>query len=164
VRASPILLVLALLAPASAAAGEDNPDVAACAGKAQGDTCTRLIPTKTADGPLEDKRVPGVCATQECCDLDYSKGSPPETICAACLTCQPGAGTPVAGGDGGAAAADGDGPATATPPADDGGNPPPAGETSSKGCRIGAPTPARGFRTTLWCLPLLGWARRRRRS
>ena len=162
---SPATLLLSLSLPALTIAGK-NPDVEACKGKAEGDACMRVVPTKTADGPLEEKRMPGVCGPDECCDLDYSKGSPPETVCGPCLVCRDGAGAapPVAadgGGDGGGD--DGSTPEPVASPADDGGSPPAANSESPKGCSVGmgaggAPALA-GL--ALW---MLGAARRRRRT
>lgn len=133
----PATLLLSLSLPALTIAGK-NPDVEACKGKAEGDACMRIVPTKSADGPLEEKRVPGVCGPDECCDLDYSKGSPPQTVCGPCLVCRDGAGAapPVA-----ADASAGDGAADPGPvasPADDGGSPPAATNDPPKGCSVGA--------------------------
>ena len=131
-------LLLSLSLPALTIAGK-NPDVEACKGKAQGDACMRIVPTKTADGPLEEKRVPGVCGPDECCELDYSKGSPPETVCGPCLVCRDGAGAAPPVGDGGANGEEGG--ATPEPvgsPADDGGSPPATtSEPPRKGCSVG---------------------------
>lgn len=122
-------------------AEETNPDVQACAGKAKGDACQRTLVTKPEGGPVERKKVPGVCADDNCCELDYSKGSPPETVCAPCLACKEGPGAAVdpsagdAKSDGSAPAADADGAAA---PAGNGA--PPATEPSKRGgCSAGAP-------------------------
>jgi MYXO-CTERM domain-containing protein len=145
VRVSPrsVLLACSLgLFATTAQAGEKNPDVQACAGKKAGDACQRTVVTKTEGGPAEEKKLPGACAEDNCCELDYSKGSPPETVCAPCLACKEGPGTPspsVDGGaeagsaaEGGAATPEGDG----TPAAD---NSPPATDPGKRGCSVASP-------------------------
>jgi MYXO-CTERM domain-containing protein len=165
VRVSPRSVLLAsslALFATTALAGEKNPDVQACAGKKAGDACQRTVVTKTEGGPAEQKKLPGACAEDNCCELDYSKGSPPETVCAPCLACKEGPGTPspsVDGGgdsaaaDAGAATPEGDG----TPAAD---NSPPATDPGKRGCSVGGyPT-----RSSSWLALLVfaSFARRRR--
>jgi hypothetical protein len=77
-----------LVLPRSAAA---NPAVQACAGKQEGQACGMMKLVKPpGGGELQRTTVPGVCRADQCCDLDYSKGSPPETVCHACLVCKDG--------------------------------------------------------------------------
>lgn len=165
-RVSPrsILLACSLgLIATTALAGEKNPDVQACAGKKAGDACQRTVVTKSEGGPAEEKKLPGACAEDNCCELDYSKGSPPETVCAPCLACKEGPGTPSpsadAGGDSaaadaGAATPEGD----ATPAAD---NSPPATDPGKRGCSIASRDGAGWLALGLACL--VSAARRRRR-
>ena len=142
-----------LWAPA-ATAEEKNPDAIACEGKREGDPCQRTVVVKPTDGEAETRRQPGVCRTGECCTLDYSKGSPPESVCSPCLTCQPGP----ADGDLGAAGASG--AAQSEPPRAGNGDDPPASAPKGRGCRAGDPDPAWAW------IPLLlvgaGALRRRR--
>ncbi len=153
-------LLLSLSLPALTIAGK-NPDVDACKGKAEGDACMRIVPTKTADGPLEEKRVPGVCGSDECCDLDYSKGSPPETVCGPCLVCRDGAGAAPPVGDGGAGDGGGGTPDPVASPADDGGSPPATtSEPPRKGCSVGN-AENDGALAILLGVVLLGTRRRR---
>jgi hypothetical protein len=84
----PALLLVTL---ASARAGDKNPEVEACRGKAKGDACSFKQIDKRAEGPVREREVSGACDEGECCELDYSKGSPPETICRPCLACKQGA-------------------------------------------------------------------------
>jgi len=83
--------VFLLLAPGAAQAGERNPEVEACRNKAKGDACSFKQIDKRPDGPVREREVSGACDEGECCDLDYSKGSPPETVCRPCLACKQGA-------------------------------------------------------------------------
>jgi hypothetical protein len=86
-----VLPLLLLLASGAAQAGDKNPEVEACRGKAAGDACTFKQIDKRADGPVREREVSGACEEGECCELDYSKGSPPETVCKPCLACKQGA-------------------------------------------------------------------------
>ncbi|MCH9687430.1 MAG: hypothetical protein K0V04_38705 [Deltaproteobacteria bacterium] len=154
--AVPTTLLFACLMAVPAIANA-NPDVEACNGKAQGDACGIMKMVKPADGgELQRKTIPGACRTDECCDLDYSKGSPPETVCSPCLACK-------------------EGPAdvTATPPPADGGQtqdvppragyadgPPPATPAQNGGCSVqGSPVGGAPWLMGL----LLALPRRRRR-
>lgn len=139
---------LALAGPA--AADENNTAVAACEGKAESDACT----FKAANG----KETSGKCTADECCELDYSKGSPPETKCGPCLACKAGPPVPTPDGppiaDGGAAdgeaKGDGEAPRTSSDPPASGGN-------EKRGCSVGGDAPAWGV------LVLLGLVAGRRR-
>lgn len=156
-----IACCLGFVATASAA-DEKNPDVQACAGKKAGDACQRTVVTKPADGPAETKKLPGACAQDECCELDYSKGSPPETVCGPCLACKEGPGTPPANAEGGAAAgsgADGSAPDPAAGPSAPGDSPP-AADPGKRGCSV-VGTPERG--AGLFALAVLAFVSRRRR-
>ncbi|MEX1366717.1 MAG: hypothetical protein AB1Z98_26560, partial [Nannocystaceae bacterium] len=82
-----VLIAFALLGPWAlpSVAVAANPAVQACDNKSEGDPCGLMKLEKPADGgELQRKTVPGACQPDECCDLDYSKGSPPETVCHAC--------------------------------------------------------------------------------
>jgi len=158
--AAPLLVcflgLFTLAVPAAAA----NPDVEACAGKAEGQACgTMKLVKPPGGGELQRTTVPGVCRADECCDLDYSKGSPPQSVCHACLVCKNGpsdvAPPPAKAGD---------------PPPSAGGEPPRTGEsgppptapTEQRGCTVGGAS----SRTAGWlpALVLLVAARRRRRA
>jgi MYXO-CTERM domain-containing protein len=149
------LLGLAALALPSVAAA--NPAVEACAGKAEGQACGMMKLVKPAGGgELQRTTVPGVCRADECCDLDYSKGSPPETVCHACLACKDGpsdvAPPPAKAGDPPPSAG-------GEPPRTEGG-PPPTAPTEQRGCTVGGST--RGAAGWLGVLVLLVAIRRRR--
>lgn len=151
-----LLLCLAALAlPTSAAA---NPAVQACEGKREGDACGLMKMVKPpGGGELQRSTVPGTCRADECCDLDYSKGSPPETVCHACTACKEGPADltpPPAAADDPAKPADGEPPRTEN-------GPPPTAPAEQRGCTLaappqGSPTPLLAF----LALPLL--TRRRR--
>jgi hypothetical protein len=86
----PLWPVSALWSPV-ASAREKNEATKACEGKKDGEACTVMTLTKPASGgPLERRSESGLCKPDECCELDYSKGSPPETICGPCLACEVG--------------------------------------------------------------------------
>jgi len=133
-----------------------DPAEDACAGKAAGEACGVMKLVKPEDGgELRRTTVPGACRDDECCDLDYSKGSPPQSVCHPCVVCKEGpahaagaAGTPAAD----SAAAEGE-----PPRAGDG--PPAPSPTEKRGCTIGSTdaTPAGP-----WLLAV-GWVARRRR-
>jgi hypothetical protein len=118
---------------ASEAVAADNPAVQACGGKAKGDACTFTKPQKDPGTPMGKQDVSGTCQDDECCELDYSKGSPPTSNCGPCLACKEG---------GGAAAADEGGPAASAGPNPEptrAGDDPPAGTGNGKrGCSIGS--------------------------
>lgn len=112
--------------PALASAAEPNPAVDACRHKAAGAPCThdKIV---QVDGRATTKSEPGSCQNDQCCDLDYSSGTPPKSVCADCLVCKPGV---AANPDTGAAdTAEGEPPRTET------GNPP-AVEPTKRGCSI----------------------------
>jgi len=148
------LLGLAALALPSSA--DANPEVEACTGKSEGEACGLLKMVKPEGGELQRKTVPGVCRPDECCELDYSKGSPPQSICNTCLACKDGpadAGPPAA--DGGAAAG-----AEGEPPRANNDGPPAPSPAEKRGCTVAAPaTPLAG---TGLLLLMLGAVRRRR--
>lgn len=71
------ILVAGLMFTGSARADEaPPPSFFTCAGKSPGDAC-------------EGDSGAGVCVASTCSRLDYSKGSPPETVSRDCLKCQP---------------------------------------------------------------------------
>ena len=118
-------------------AGEKNPAVEACAGKSAGDACDVVRLIKSNEGQPETRKSPGQCATDECCELDYSKGSPPETICGPCLACKAGSPRPTPDapevkGDGGDS--NGEPPRTSS-------EPPPATPSGKRGCSVGGVGP-----------------------
>lgn len=135
-----------------------SPAQEACAGKSEGEACGMMKLVKPeGGGELQRTTVPGVCRADECCDLDYSKGSPPETVCHACLACKDGpadvAPAPAKADDPPPSAA-GEAPRTE-------GGPPPTGPSEQRGCAVGGhPRAAAGW---LGALALLAGARRRRR-
>ena len=130
------LLAALLFAPAIVHAEEKSPEVVACEGKKEGDTCAAMKLVKPeGGGELERQPLPGVCSPDECCELDYSKGSPPQSVCGPCLVCKPGA--PAA--DGGDAAEDG---ASVEPPRASAGDPPAQSGNDKRGCSIGHPVSA----------------------
>jgi hypothetical protein len=113
-----------------ASADEKNPDVIACEGKREGEACQRTVVVKPDDGEAHQRREPGVCRMGECCTLDYSKGSPPESVCAPCLTCQSGpADDPEIRAEAGDAA-------QSEPPRAGNGDDPPATTPKSRGCNV----------------------------
>jgi hypothetical protein len=150
-----LLVCLAVVAVPSRAAA--NPAVQACVGKQEGQACGLTKLEKPAGGgELERKTVPGACRSDECCDLDYSKGSPPETVCHTCLACKEGpsdlAPPPAHAGDPKAAAG-------TEPPRTAEGGPPPTAPTEQRGCTVGSRSDGLGG---LGGLVLLVAARRRR--
>lgn len=71
------ILVAGLMFAGSARADEaPPPSFFVCAGKSPGDAC-------------EGDFGAGACVASTCSRLDYSKGSPPETVSRDCLKCQP---------------------------------------------------------------------------
>lgn len=146
--------LLAWSFPALASAAEPNPAVDACRNKAGGAPCThdKIV---QVDGRATTKSEPGTCQNDQCCDLDYSSGTPPKSVCADCLVCKPGAAAnpDPTGGD-----------STAVePPRAETGNPP-AVEPSKRGCSIGTGD-GNGDGTTLGLgllVAVLGWRRPRR--
>jgi MYXO-CTERM domain-containing protein len=154
-----LLVCLVGVAVPSAAAAASNPAVDACNGKREGEACGMMKLVKPAGGgELERKTVPGACRADECCDLDYSKGSPPESVCHACLACKEG---PADLAPPPASESDPKPPASGEPPrtAEDG--PPPTAPTEQRGCAVGSrPRGPAGWLPGL--LVLLLAARRRR--
>ena len=145
-------VALALSITGSAAAEEKDPRVEACAAKSEGATCAAKTPVKEEGKDLRFRDEPGTCQAEECCELDYSQGSPPKSVCAACLSCKPGAALPPPA-DGGNA----DG-GEVEPPRSSGGDEPPATSPGKKGCAIGGPTASLGV------FALLAIRRRRGRT
>ncbi len=134
--------------PAASFASEGNQAVEACKTLGRGDTCVLKEPTKGPEG-VTYREIDGTCQTDECCEQDYSKGSPPEVTCSECLACKPGAtptvsAEPNAGGE---------------PPR--AGDDPPTSAGSQRGCTLGGS----GWGAALWMFaPLAGlslWGRRR---
>jgi hypothetical protein len=144
--------VVSLLLSSEAAAA-DNPAQQACEGKSKGAACTFSKPHKDPGGALEQREVSGACQDDECCELDYSKGSPPASNCGPCLVCKEGAAAEPSA-EGGAAANPGP---NAEPPRP-GDDPPAAAGNGKRGCSMGTRS-AIG----LLLLPLLVLLRRRAR-
>lgn len=141
-------------------AEDKNPNVIACEGKAAGDTCTAVRMIKSNEGQPVKRESPGQCATDECCELDYSKGSPPETVCGACLACKAGAPTPTPDAPDVTAPSTADAgsqaDAAAAQPSSD---PPATSPNDKRGCSVGGS--GRGGATWQWLpLMLLAWRRR----
>lgn len=123
----PAACCFSLLGTEAAAA---TPQQQACTGKTKGATCSFKRPVKEPDKPMTEETVAGACADDECCELDYSKGSPPQTTCGPCLVCKEGAGAAVP-------VPSPDNPREAGT-ADSGKTDPPASAANGKGgCRIG---------------------------
>ncbi len=136
------------LVPTAALASGGNQAVEACKTLAQGDACVLKEPTKGPEG-VTYRDIDGTCQLDECCEQDYSKGSPPEITCAQCLACKPGAAPtqtvtaePTAGGE---------------PPR--AGDEPPATTGSQRGCTLGGTASG----SALWMLAGLAFVGRRRR-
>jgi MYXO-CTERM domain-containing protein len=93
---------LALTVDGSAGASIQSPPEEACAKKAAGDACS--LPSGES----------GACKADKCNQLDYSKGSPPQSIEVDCIVCvagaqpPPGPGPVAVGGDGGGGGDGGD--------------------------------------------------------
>jgi hypothetical protein len=123
--------LLAGLSSPEARAASDEAAVEACKGKSEGDACTFMTLSKPeGGGELERSQTSGTCQPGECCELDYSKGSPPETTCGTCLACTPeGSPTPPI------PVADPDEPSSEPPRVDD--QPPAPAGSDKPGCRIG---------------------------
>ena len=149
-RLLPYAALIACLLPAVALASEGNQAVDACKTSSAGEACVLKEPTKGPDG-VSYRDIDGTCQPDECCEQDYSKGSPPEVTCNACLACKPGGGPsptvtsePTAGGE---------------PPRASAGDDPPASAGTKRGCTAGGTASWAGL---LWMLPL-AWTSRRRR-
>lgn len=126
------IAALALVgAAATAYADEKNPAVEACVGKTEGAPCSSQRIVQLPSGEAAPKSEPGTCQPDQCCELDYSQGSPPKSNCGPCLACKPGVPVPTSGGDAGAS------DTHVEPPRGEEGGPPPT-EPSKKGCAIGA--------------------------
>lgn len=135
--------------PAVAAA---NPDAQACAGKAEGQACALMKVVKPPGGEMQRKTVPGACRSDQCCELDYSKGSPPQSVCSACLVCKEGP------ADASPAPASSAGP-SGEPPRAQGEDPPALPPNEKSGCRADPLAPVSV--ATLGLLGLLLLPRRR---
>lgn len=130
-----LVAVAALVAPALAHADEGPPpENIVCGDKKLGDACE-------VDGAA------GACVSDSCVRLDYSGGTPPETVRYECLRCQPGA---AAKSDAAEKA-----PASADPAPAAGDVPPGKGGCSVAGSTEGAPL--------LLVVTAVALARRRRR-
>lgn len=125
---------LIVLPATEASADEPNPAVVACQGKAEGAACTVQRAIKNNEGQHDTRDTPGTCRTEECCALDYAKGSPPETTCGPCLACK--AGVPAPSPDPPQVAAPA-GDAQSEPPRSET-LPPPNGPNEKRGCSVGA--------------------------
>lgn len=126
------IAALALVGVAATAyADEKNPAVEACVGKTEGAPCSSQRVTQLPSGEAAPKSEPGTCQPDQCCELDYSQGSPPKSNCGPCLACKPGVPTTNGGGEGAV------GDTHVEPPRGDEGGPP-ATEPSKKGCAIGS--------------------------
>lgn len=134
------LFALALVAPSSARADLPPPEEnMVCADKKVGDAC-------------ELSGARGACVSDSCSRLDYSNGTPPETVSYECLRCQPGV------------AAKGPAPAEEAPPAAEAvaaGAPAPAEPTATgkSGCNVAGSAEA----APLLLIALVGGLARRRR-
>ncbi|HWB81675.1 MAG TPA: hypothetical protein VG755_42225 [Nannocystaceae bacterium] len=129
--ATTLLCSVAVLTLGSVAhADEKNPAVEACVGKTEGAPCSSQRTVQLPSGEAAPQSEPGTCQPDQCCELDYSQGSPPKSNCGPCLACKPGAPVPTTGGDAGAS------DTHVEPPRGEDGGPPPT-EPSKKGCAIG---------------------------
>ncbi|MEM6994336.1 MAG: MYXO-CTERM sorting domain-containing protein [Myxococcota bacterium] len=159
---APLAAALVSLAAWSlpAYAEDKNPAKIACDGKAEGDACTITRQIKNNEGQPDTRESPGVCQPEECCEQDYSKGSPPEVTCGPCLACKasgprptPDAPEVTADGEASPAEAGGEPPRNAA-------DPPPSAPNDKRGCRIGG---SPGAPAIVGLLALLGLVVRRRR-
>lgn len=114
-----------------ASAKEKDPAVEACTGKADGAPCATQRPVKEEGADLSFRNEPGTCQAEECCELDYSQGSPPKSVCAPCLACKPGGPAAPATDDGKS-----DGGPEVEAPRSSAGDEPPATSPGKKGCSI----------------------------
>lgn len=147
---------LALVGANATAADEKNPDVIACEGKNEGDPCESTKLVKEGES-AERKVVRGVCRPDECCELDYSSGSPPKTNCGPCLACKGGPPEPTPDGEEAQLGGDAEG----EPPRVEAGQDPPAQAPKEKGgCSLGSEAPPTW---TAALLLLLGLRRERAR-
>ncbi len=76
-----VICVLSLLLIQPAWADVVDPTEEVCTGAEVGDPCN-------ADEFETGSNLSGTCQEDECCRNDYTNGSPPETVCEPCLTCQ----------------------------------------------------------------------------
>jgi hypothetical protein len=134
----------------SASAEDKDAAAEACKDKQEGDACTFIKLSKPEGGELQRNEVAGTCQPDQCCKLDYSKGSPPDTTCGPCVVCKEGSAYPT--------------PPIPEPTPDSGAEPPRAGDeppasagNDKRGCSVGAPTDA-GWSVLLllWLLALPG--------
>lgn len=143
-RLLPSVALAVCLCPALVSASENSPATEACKTLGEGDACTLKEPKKGPDGVTYED-IPGTCQPDECCEQDYSKGSPPEVVCGPCLACKPGGPSPTVTAE----------PTAGEPPR--AGDEPPAAGGSKRGCTAGGTAP---WTALLWLLPL-AWLRRR---
>ncbi len=145
-RLLPSAALIACLLPSLALASEGNQALDACKTSSEGEACVLKEPTKGPDG-VSYRDIDGTCQPDECCEQDYSKGSPPEVTCSTCLACKPGGPSatvtaePTAGGE---------------PPS--AGDEPPASAGTKRGCTVGG---AASWTSMLWLLLPLAWTCRR---
>jgi MYXO-CTERM domain-containing protein len=147
----PTVLCLAVLTPvASAWAEETDAAKQACTGKSEGDNCSMMkLEKPPGGGELVRTQQAGTCQPGECCELDYAKGSPPETTCGPCLVCKPGAApTPTP---------EPETTPSSEPPRASADEPPASAGNDKRGCAVGGHDPAG---PAVLLLGLLVWRRR----
>jgi hypothetical protein len=126
-----VALFFAITTSRTALADEKDPRVEACTGKSEGAPCAAKKPVKEEGKDLRFVDEPGTCQSEQCCELDYSGGSPPKSVCAPCLSCKPG-GPALPKSDGGES-----GGPEVEPPSASAGDEPPATAPGKKGCALG---------------------------
>lgn len=147
----------ALSADGIAQASIQSPPEEACKGKKVDDACA--LPSGEA----------GACKADKCNQLDYSKGTPPQSIEVDCIVCVAGAQPPpgpgpveVGGGPGAGPGATGDSaPATSAEPTPAPAETTPEPPSSEARCSVTAGDPSPGWGISLLVLGLVA-ARRRR--
>lgn len=165
----PVSMFAGLLAPwllgiggldAPALASIQSPPEEACAGKGVDDACT--LPSGES----------GACKADKCNQLDYSQGSPPQSIEVDCIVCvagaapPPGPGPVEVGGDGGANAPGETAPATGAEPRREPAAAPPDASpeppSSDARCSVASAGDGSSWPVSLALVGLLAVARRRR--
>jgi hypothetical protein len=144
----------ALVIDGPAHASIQSPPEEACAGKAVDDACT--LPSGES----------GACKAEKCNELDYSQGSPPQSVEVDCIVCvagaapPPGPGPVAIGGDGGASETAPATRAEAAAPAEPAGEATPEPPSSEARCSV---TPgAGGWQISMLLLAAVVAGRRRR--
>lgn len=145
--------------PAIVWSADENPDVQACKGKSEGDACETMTLVKPEQGPLQRKSVKGTCQSDECCELDYSKGSPPATSCGPCLACKPSESAAEDDASATPPVIEPDAPDPEPPRTEPGTDPPASAPQEQRGCTLGGSRPEA---TSLALLLTLFVLRRRR--